>query len=304
MVSLKKEDNLSKSGADPGYIWLKDKLEPVYFLFTALLDTWVGGIPPSLELRVDNDYEERRAKIKAARDELAKDGIIFISDPDPTPSSTDKIIRLTCGDCSSNAYRYDYEGILVIDLNTKRINKGWSSPELFGVRTPRGTDLTFGIFLLLTLPIALLLLPLILIIRLYYNYQERRHEMSRYSHAILKALNGQLDKETEELLTEAMRNSWRHEQWLKKAVTLEEAKELLSGCELEEKTVKARTTETSEYPTWRQFHWYNSENECLAHGIINDCEYVHHIQVLGSVFENQEADELIKCYLIKNTAGN
>lgn len=167
---------------------------------------------------------------------------------------------------------------VVIDLETRRIDDNWSTDWLFGKQHMGSGALGLA---LMTLPITLPLSPLLIAANQTYQLLERARGMSRYGWTLLQALKGQLDTETEALLTDALRNTWRHERELSRRVTLEQAKAILSEGDLKEVGL----------PQHRACHWFKDGDE-IAVGLF-ELGQQQYVNVLGSMFYDEEARALL-----------
>ncbi len=177
---------------------------------------------------------------------------------------------------------------IAIDLEKRRIDYDWSDSWMFGQEHQGSAAIGVA---LISFPIMLPLSPFLLGARKYYELQEKRYGMSRHGIAILKALKGQLDSETEALLTEALKNSWTREQkfFRLRPGTLEEAKALLSQCDLHEDDV-----DDGEFGISKNFNWFDDAGVQVAEGWFHPGG-ARDIDVLGTQFNNEQAEELIKC---------
>lgn len=268
---------------------LKEKLLSVPALIGAGISLWIDA-PRKVKLVVDHDWEARRAREREAQE--ARYGKM--------PRSTlraSRVRRLPPLKCIHMDFWYPYDGKehkatcrLAIDLEKRRIDPTYTSSWLLG-HEHQGSG-AIGVALL-TLPVTLLLSPFLVATNAVYRSQERRNGMSRHAAAVLEALRGQLDAETEALLTEAFRNTWRHEQAMSSRVTLEQAKALLATCDLHEEYVPKEAdiggTEA------RGFHWLDDRGEQVADGSFYGSRD-HYVRVLGSHFEDADADALIGCH--------
>jgi len=79
-------------------------------------------------------------------------------------------------------------------------------------------------------------------------------------------------------------------------VTLGEAEEILGRCELREEAIdKDRAIDRGEPEDTRSFHWFNDQGDKLALGSFYGARD-HFVEVLGSRFEDADADALIGCF--------
>ena len=161
---------------------------------------------------------------------------------------------------------------------------------------PRGNSGDIGLAKFTFIP-AILLLPIIILIRYYHGLVEKKYGMSHHSYAFLGALKGQLDQDTEAILIEVFQNSWARQKSLTKQVSFEEAQEILKNCRLFEEFAPANSSIEGE-PEARGFNWFNEEPWPIANGSFYG-ERDHYVRVLGSMFEDAQADILVKCYKTK-----
>jgi len=246
------------------------------------IQLWVDP-PRRWKLRVNKDYDFRSQE---QADELAK---LFAGKTNtnyvlPVSLASDpnvKVIRL-------EYWRKSWVPFIVkIDLEKKRlIDSAWVLGK--GHRGSGGIGVG-----LLSLPVILPLAPILFLINLGYYTMERKRGISRHALAFLRALEGQLDKETEELLVEVFKNEWVLGQYMKRLVTLEQAKEFLRLCKLNEEYVSANIDICK--TEGRAFHWFDDQGENVANGNFYG-QRDHYVWVLGSQFEDEQADALVECY--------
>lgn len=187
---------------------------------------------------------------------------------------------------------------IVIDLDKKRIDDR-TTDWLLGQEYLGSAAIGL---VLLTLPITIPAAPFIALSRSYYAHLEQRREMSRHAVALLDALKGQLDNETQLLLEDALRNTWKHEQYLSRRLTFAEAKELLATCELKVR-MRARATLTPEARNAdvrliSSYEWIDANGDyvaqCRSPGLGNIS-----VGVLGSEFatsDEYDVRELLDCF--------
>jgi len=182
-----------------------------------------------------------------------------------------------------------------IGINPKNKRIAWSTTDnwLFGEMS--NSDGALGAIVIAS-PIILLLTPILKLVHKHYEKKERRLGLSRHSQSILKALKGQLEPSVEKLLATAMKNEWKHGCEMLRELTIDEALEFLRQHDLKESCAPERT---SPYPKaeFHSFHWFNADGDVVAEGSFD--KYNHYIHVLGSWFEEEKADELVKCYKTK-----
>jgi len=269
---------------------MKKFLEQISFFFNIAL----GGIflwvrpPLRLKLRVDNDWERRRQEenekvfgkyYKSPSSSLNK---IFPAHPVPPM----KMIHM-------QFWRSDYKcwadcGI-AINLEKKQIEYSYSSSWLFGKEYDESA---LGV-MVASLPITLPLSPIIILVGRYYRMMEKRRGLSRYSHAILKALKGQLDAETETLLITALKKEWQKDEYIARHISLKEAKQLLYQCHLYESRGTEDWSDEESYG-WQQCTWFDENGICVGFmQVRNEC--LDNCWVLGSHFEYEEA-KLLPAY--------
>ncbi len=269
---------------------MREKLSLVPAIIAEGIALWIDP-PRRLKLRVDHDWEERREREQREMEERhgairrppLPRGLVTCLPPAPPM----KRIHLECTDRDGSLFG----ATIAIDLETKRIDYGSSSAWLFG-KEHKGSGAIGVIFL--SLPVTLPLSPILLAVNDYYRLMEKRRQMSRHSHAILRALKGQLDPETEALLSEAMQNSWRDEQAMSRQVSLEEAKEILDRCDLREDCIDAETAARRGEAEAHGFHWFDDDGNQVAYGSCSRRD--HYVHVLGSMFKDDDADALIGRY--------
>lgn len=275
---------------------LKEKLKLVPAIVVEGIRMWVEP-PPKFKLKVDHDYEARReaehreAERRFGRPFPKVKGTEIPPELRAATPAPAKEIRLDFWDAH---YKKWIQGqcSIAIDLEKRRIHYGRTSSWLFG-RQHQGSG-AIGVALL-SLPVTLPLSPILIGLNRYYRMCEEDWKMSRHGHAILKAIKGQLDAETEALLVEALKNTWKHDQAMSRKVDLEEAREILSQCDLRVDHVPAAVAESRGDVESREFHWFDDEGDRVAGGSFYG-QRDHYVRVLGSMFEDEKADQLIGCY--------
>jgi hypothetical protein len=278
-------------------------------MFVSLFWAWVDmAFDPTLklELEVDRDFEGRQAhQEKMYREKYPEIPPLGSRvDPGLEPTKVPPLKKI-----HMRLWRHDYgkdyhtNCTIAIDLKRERIDYSRSDSWLFK-GGHKGSGI-IGVFLI-TLPLTIASLPLICLVSIYHNHQERKYGMSRHSHTVLEALKDQLDPGTEGLLRRAMKNSWEQTKKMQKVVTLSEAKELLSRCKMI-KEFGDNIDHVGESHPWEYFTWYTDEDSedsnnyshSIATGKFHPAYHKHYVEVLGSRFEKQEADELVKCFATK-----
>jgi len=185
-------------------------------------------------------------------------------------------------------YRSDYDYWadcqIVIDKEKQEILFDYSSTHLFD-KQHKGSG-QMGV-ILFSLPFIILSSPVLLPLKKHYEKQEKLRGMSNHSHAVLKALKGQLDQETEELLIAAMKNSWEFDQEMDRELNFEEAQEFLGQQHL---------TRQDDMNGGVQAFWLDNEKNNVALGTYNPFVGGFSVRVLGSEFEKEKAEALLECY--------
>jgi hypothetical protein len=259
-------------------------------------------LPHRLKLKVDRDREKRRA---AQRREAAKligvelDEIEFpdyshTETPQLPAKPTPKTRRIDLIQVYRDGWRRQGEHECTVSINLDRllIDHQHISPFLLGNEYMGSGAIGVIVF---SAPFLLLLSPVIGLTRLYLNLQEKRRGLSRYGWSLLKALRKQLSPDELALLRKALQNEWSHDQAMSRPVTLDEAKSLLADCDLAEETVGPKYAKRYEGTECRGFHWFNDEGDQVAQGSFYG-QRDHYVRVLGSNFENNQADELVDIY--------
>lgn len=243
--------------------------------------------PRRWKLRVDKDYERRR---KEQEEELEKHFDEIFSKACDKEENTDAPSNIK--EIHLEYWDGDYKGwtplSVQIDLTQKKlISDSWILGKEY-----KGSGY-IGVALL-TLPITLPLSPILSLINRSYQKKECKRGMSRHAYAFLKALEGQLDKETKDLLTEVFKNDWASDQEMRRIVTLEQAKDILRECKLVEHYAPAQIAPFQDAES-RDFYWFDKRDVCVAEGSFCG-QRDHYVRVFGSWFENAEADALVECY--------
>jgi hypothetical protein len=265
-----------------------EKLAFIPALILGGIELWVRP-PRRLKLTVDHDFEARRER---EHQELLAEGFSDAVLPHARPYPPLKCVHM------DQHYRRQGQEFrsgcsIAVNYKTRRIDYTYSSEWLLG-KEHQGSGM-IGVALF-SLPFMVPLAPFLWLASKYYRTMEKRRGLSCHGHALLKALRGQIDPETEALLTEALKNDWKHDQEMARKVTLEEAKEVLGRCDLHEDTVdEERAAEEDEPGDMRGFHWFNDQEDQIAQGNFYE-EREHFVEVLGSRFEGEAADALIGCF--------
>jgi len=265
---------------------LKEKLAFIPAIIVGGVRLWVDP-PRRFKLKVDHDFEARRERERREMEEK------YDIPPEIRPDVLPPPVKCIHMSHPYRAYGQDceYQTSVAINLKTRRLDWTYTDSVLFG---REHNSATIGIALF-SLPFLLPIAPILILARRCYEWAEKRRGMSRYGHALLRSLKGQLDQETEALLTEALRNTWKYEQAMSRKVSSDEAKTVLAACDLRESLIPAEESAPCRDVEARQFHWFDGQEECVAEGSFYG-ERDHFVRVLGSTFEDAEADALIGCY--------
>jgi len=267
----------------------REKIALIPALILGGIDLWVRP-PRRLKLVVDHDYEARRER---EHQELLAEGFSDAVLPHARPYPPLKCVHM------DQYYKRDgqecrSECSIAVNYKTRRIDYTYSSSWLLG-KEHQGSGM-IGVALF-SLPFMVPLAPFLWLAHKYYRTMEKRRGMSCHGHTLLRALKGQIDRETEALLTEALKNDWAHDQEMARRVTLDEAKEVLMRCDLHEEAIdKESAVESGMSENAREFGWTNDQDDVLARGSFFDSCADHCVEVLGSTFEGADADALIGCY--------
>ncbi|KPJ85979.1 hypothetical protein AMJ57_01145 [Parcubacteria bacterium SG8_24] len=255
---------------------------------------WVDP-PRRLRLKVDHDWDKRRAREQAEMERVT--GTVPRSARAPGRSARAahqppplKHVHLNHW-YRRGGKKHRSDCSVAIDLERRRIDYTYTSNWLLG-REHKGSGL-IGVAVF-SLPFMLPLAPFLWLANRYYGLMERRRGVSRHGWALYRAIRKQLDSATAELLLEALKNDWRHDRRMAQQVTLEEAKSILGRCHLYETTVSDERVKKSRMYAGikpQSFHWFDGDDQ-IASGRFHG-EYEHHVQVFRTIFENDEADELI-----------
>jgi len=177
-----------------------------------------------------------------------------------------------------------------IEINTETGEFHGFSEWLFN-KDYKGSGL-LGVFIM-SLPLMLPLAPILLLINWGYRLREKISGISRHSHSVLNSIKRQLDPETRKLLEKAMKKMWQKDLFFSRTVSFKKAKEMLSECHLNE--MLGREEFVANRTEWRQYHWFDGEKNRIGFaqfggGFLQVC------WILGSNFEQKEADILTTCY--------
>ena len=268
------------------------------------LEMEVNPPPRAYKLEVDHGYEERRRIAKEKRGALKRLDIGIPSRKHPSL----KMLHLNIVTRQNGALRWDPCQI-AIDLEKRRIYDQLTTDSLLSER--EGAGMTDVVIATIALPVTLPLRPLLAAARSYYETRERQTGMSRQAIALLKALKGQLDTETTELLTEALRNTWEYTCQMNRAVTFEEAKWVLRSCKLLMRELPADLvlpSETRSPDVDGEFthDWLNADGDVVARCQTHSEQHPI-IWVFGTEFDAEKYDarginirELFDCYREKD----
>ncbi len=183
---------------------------------------------------------------------------------------------------------------ITIDKTGRRIEWSATTLTLFG-KERRGSG-TAGL-ILAAIPFAIAFSPILLARELYYRGIERREHLSRHSWAVLRALAGQLDAETESLLREALSRDWGEQKLVDPEVrlTVDEAADELLRCV---QHISGKVTDRDGTVRNIQCEWKNDFNHQIAFADI-DCTDGTGTEVQftqGTRFRGHEARRLVKCF--------
>lgn len=134
-----------------------------------------------------------------------------------------------------------------------------------------------------------------------------------YSHrfeSLVSCLVSQLDPETCGLFTRAMKNLWKHEQWLERKVDFGEAKRVLSVTPKQIQTYdhNAQYWEMHDPgPQIAEHRWIDEEGNRIAFAEVfgdganpKSSKTSAKVYVFGSLFAGEEADSLLGCFSKKS----
>ncbi|MFA6603246.1 MAG: hypothetical protein WCT10_00195 [Patescibacteria group bacterium] len=181
-----------------------EKLALIPSIVLSGINFWVRP-PHRLKLTVDHDFETRRER---ERHELDWPPVATCD-----PSKGHLYPPLRCINMDLH-YKYDEQEALepctiAINYETRRIDHTYSSAWLLDNGPGGSGEIGVAFF---SLPFLVPLSPFLWLAYKYYRSMEKRLGLSCQGYALLKALKGQLDPETEALLTEALKNEWTHDQ--------------------------------------------------------------------------------------------
>ena len=233
---------------------------------------WVDQ-PRKLNLQVDHDWENRNYGMG----ELIR----------RAPSM--KRIHLRC---SQDNHDRRFHAVIAIDLEKRRIAYSDSSSGLLGDEHRGAAMISLA---LLSLPVTLPLSPVLVAWNQWYKMQEARDGMSRHGRALLDALKGKLDPDTEALLRDALKNDWSYMKKVDRDVTLDEARSILSTCDLVQDHLSAE--EAAEYDDVEAsgFQWCDDVGDNVANGHFYGSRD-HYVRVCNTTFKDAEADELVTIF--------
>lgn len=244
------------------------------------------------ELRIDphgeKKAEEKHRLHREFQESLKKSGF----EDSLSPSSSGhrapplKVIHLQWRDTE---YERWVDTSIFINLEKKTIHQceSW----LLG-RQHEGSG-AIGVILFAS-PFLVLGAPYILGRNRLFKSSEHKAGMSRHGIALMKALKGHLNTETESLLRTALQNKFAHEKKMHQYPSLEEACALLDCCTLRMDTHPG----DDERPSLFAYHWYDNEGSrigCANYEVHRDGkEHFYPVYVFSSVFRDDEAKELIE----------
>jgi hypothetical protein len=268
-------------------------------MIRSLFRTWVDIVfDPilKLNLEVDDSYEKNREEHRK------KFPPISVVPPElkPRPTPHIKKIHLKWKDNPHFSH-------CTISIDTEKVRIDYSRSTVALFKLKRGGHSSEIFLFLITLPVWIASIPLFWIAGAYNTRQEKRNGMSRHSWAVLRALKDQLDVKTHHLLWRAMSNSYMQSVKMSKTITFDEARALLSKSHLVIASGDEKNYTTSELYPWQRFHWFEDgedpldDSNAIASGKIQKARGERSVSVLGSEFEGQEVDELVKCFATKES---
>lgn len=167
------------------------------------IEMWVRP-PPSLNLRVVPMPEEPQLSRRPIDEHL-----LLLAHPNRTRPPIKIIhLHLVTRQYGTECFSYCH---IAVDLHRRTIDREYTSPWLIDHEDMGSGAIGLALF---SLPVTLPLAPFLSAASMVYRILETQRGMSRYGWAVLRALKGQLDAETEALLTDAFKNTWREEQRL------------------------------------------------------------------------------------------
>lgn len=229
--------------------------------------------PTVPKLRVDPDGERKHAEHVRAQESLD-----VVATTGKMPPQTHLTIYLQWIDRSYEPAWRDTS--IVIDRAARRVLKidGW----LLG-RRHEGSG-AIGVFIFAS-PALALLSPYILTRNAAWRARERKEGMSRHAIVLMERLKGQLDRETETLLREALKNEWAHDRKMTRRVSFAEARDLLSECTLAVGTYGR----PDRHPRGESRVWTDADGDVVASAEFSAGDpNPPKILVLGSTFEGDD----------------
>jgi hypothetical protein len=149
--------------------------------------------------------------------------------------------------------------------------------------------------LAITSPVLLVASPILLGMNLYYSHKETQWGHSRHSEAVLQALKGQLDEETENELRLAMAEAWKTELYLTQSVTFEKAQELLKTCEKSSMELYKKDSDmkNSDDALAISSAWFDADGKKIATYDLRE-EGTPYLTVFGTTFKGEQAKALVQ----------
>lgn len=244
-------------------------------------------LPRSFELEYDPDYEADERRTQAA-----KRNLVYVDlGVRPRKGPLLRMIHLWVVATHKGAKALTHHFEVGINVATRKIDWSRTSRELFNAEHKHASMMVP----MLVAPLTVMASLPILTAAGGYKLRERYHGISRHGSALLNALKGQLDAETEALLTDALRNSWEFEKRMKRKVTFDQAKQILAECTLVETDLSDVTPGEIEY------RWFNADQDCV--GQYKTWQGESSLTVLGSSFDAYEGiaqgydpRELLRCF--------
>lgn len=274
-------------------------IEKLLFIPAMILEgirLWVEP-PRRIRFIVDHDWEERRARERAEMDK--KYG--RIRDIEIPPDKGHRLPPLKCihmyywirTGFRRKKYRADTR--IAVNLENRRIDRTYTDSWLLNEHHKGSGMIGVALF---SAPFMIPISPFLKLASWMYGRAEKRRGISRHGYAVFKAIHKQLDAETRDMLLEALKEDWRHKQEMRRQVSMEEAKHILSKCELFEETVTEERAQQRYGGTLRGFHWFKDDYQ-VAHGNFHGSRGEHYVRVLGTTFKDAEADQLVDIHRTK-----
>ncbi len=285
---------------------LTERLRTAIAIVSEGVNLWVD--PPrirKLKVTIDRGWYERRAAQREA-DKLAHPEIW-----DRHRKRAEGFAKQGLLQKPKNLRRYrllvthpqtgaQHDASVVIDIERRLIDWTYTSAWLFGEEHEGSGGIGL---MLITLPTSALLSPYIFVRMRMYAAQEEREGMSRHGSALLEALGDQITADERLEMTDAFKSEWARQCLRRKKVTLAQADDLLRTLRLVER--HASENEAMQYGdvAASDYRWFDEAGDCLAQGGIYGTRD-HYVKVLGSVFEDEEADRLISCFAVREKTVN